>query len=98
MTASSTVESLLELCRAVESSVIAIGQETFVNLTGLEEAVAQIAEAARNAPPGERESVLQAMEELYRELDTLTAALHRQHDSALAPHATDVYGAAQGIG
>lgn len=77
MTASSTVESLLELCRAVESSVIAIGQETFVNLIGLEEAVAQIAEAAKAAPANERTSVLEAMKELYRELDALTAALQR---------------------
>ena len=94
---SSTVESLLDLCRAVESSVIAIGQETFVNLSGLEEAIGQIAEAAKAAPANERASVLEAMEELYRELDALTAALQRQRDSALAPHAADVYGAAQGI-
>lgn len=96
MTPSSTTEEILDLCRAVERSYIAIGEGTFVNLAGLEEAVGQIAELAKAVPAAERVSVLEAMEALRNELDTLAATIKRQHDVDLAQHAADIYGAAQG--
>jgi hypothetical protein len=95
MTSSSTAQELLDLCRGVERAHLAIADSNLIDLTGLEEAISRIAEAAKSVPLSERASVLEAMQALRKELDTLTAAIQRQHDAALAQHAAGIYGAAQ---
>jgi hypothetical protein len=92
MTTPSLDDELQELRRAVTRSREAVAEGAFVNLSGLDAAVARLTEAVRTAPAVSRASLLATLDALLRELDGLAVDLQRQHDAALAQHATGVYG------
>ncbi len=91
MTTPSLDHELQKLSRALARSRAAIADGVFVNLSGLDVEVARLAQRARGAPSDARADLLTALSVLLRELDGLAVDLQRQHDSALAQHAADVY-------
>jgi hypothetical protein len=98
MTEFTAAEQLNDLRHAIGRSRRAVAAGAVIELDGLTDEVARIAEVARNASAAERTDVLAAMDGVLREIDGLAIDLQRQHDAGLARLASDAYRAEPGMG
>lgn len=95
MTATRRIEDVV---RAVAGIGAAANEGAVIDLAGLEDAVANVLQAAREAPTGERPAVRAGLADLIAALDLLTNALKRQQHASLQRRAVAAYGRAAAPG
>jgi uncharacterized membrane protein YccC len=84
-------ERLAELAAALAEMRAAALEGAMVDLAGLDGAIEDALAAARAAPEGERQALLAHLAQLAGELDTLAAALGRQHHAGSQRRAAAAY-------
>lgn len=89
--------SLAEIAEGIATARHALSQGDFVDLAGLEGALAEICGAAPRLPEPERAVLLQQLNMLTQVLDHLASEMRQQNESAQRRRAAEAY-AAKGSG
>jgi hypothetical protein len=91
MTARSTAEQVADLCNALVRARGAIAAGTCVDLSGLDDEIARLMDAALLAPPADHPQLRAGIETLLNEIDNLDIVLQRHHDADTALRAKGAY-------
>jgi hypothetical protein len=96
MTSPSLEDRLHDLRLALAQTRRALAQGSTVEFDGLDAEVERLTDLARTAPANQRSSVLEAMEDVLRELDLVADDLRRRTGSDRARQAADLYAGDRG--
>jgi hypothetical protein len=88
----SAERQLQEIIAAIAEARRAVAEGVFVEVSGLDAAVAAVCEAAPGLPVEERGAFAKRLSELAEALDELAADIVRQSEAAQRQRAKDAYG------